>query len=132
MDRVEDKTDVNPIRKVRPQTAATSRPINSSFLIKTQARPLSAAVSTKSTKLTSNEPSLEDQSRIDRLKKSAAIRAYTTVTPVASKALQKRIDDSARNHHLRRIREAKPRIDTSPPSKFVISKAKQEKLRKGN
>jgi hypothetical protein len=119
-----------PIRKTRPQTAATTRPINS-INQKSDTRPVSAAVSIKSTKLTLNEPSLEDQCRIDRLKKSAAIRAYTTVTPVASKTLQKRIDDISRNHHLRRVKEAKPRIDTSPPIKFVISKAKQEKLRKG-
>ena len=110
-----------------PKRPTTADPRKLKSELVDQARPKSALLPARST----HQEDHLVTNRVERLIKSAANRAYQTISPVANRILQRRIDEKCLQTHMDKISVAKPRINTAPPQKFVISRAKADRLRRG-
>ncbi|KAI8929230.1 hypothetical protein BC831DRAFT_6231 [Entophlyctis helioformis] len=75
-----------------------------------------------------DQPDTRDE-RLERLKKAVKYRAYQSYRPCANKLLQMKIDKEAMDRHDKKLSQAMPRINTAPPRKYIISRAKQLKDR---
>ncbi|KAL2919139.1 hypothetical protein HK105_201412 [Polyrhizophydium stewartii] len=67
------------------------------------------------------------EERIARLRKAVKYRAYQSYRPCANKLLQMKIDKETKDLHDRKLLHVMPRINTAPPRKYIVSRAKQIK-----